>query len=208
MDGVRDFWFFAQSLMYNRESIYFLGWIVWKRCNFIWSVLVEMGKSDKLVQAALNDSQYQAATPTPAPFSEACVVRWSCALSRLLEGGDRIWGDSGRRKEAGWWQMWSLSIIPQSWVRLDFFGVFTAKGLKSVWPTRKDLTEMSLPDKGAASEETLQKWGCGSQESGRVRLICMCYERALSLLNWNLWGAVRSCLYLDCNAFFVEFMES
>ena len=40
---------------------------------------------------------------------------------------------------------------------VGFFGVFTAKGLKSVWPTRKDLSEMSLPDKGAASEETLQK---------------------------------------------------
>ena len=66
---------------------------------------------------------------------------------------------------------------------VGFFGVFTAKGLKSVWPTRKDLSEMSLPDKGAASEETLQKLGCGSQESGGVRLICMCYERALSLLN-------------------------
>lgn len=40
---------------------------------------------------------------------------------------------------------------------VGFFGVFTAKGLSSVWSTRKDLTEMPLSDKGAASEETLQK---------------------------------------------------
>lgn len=40
---------------------------------------------------------------------------------------------------------------------VGFFCVFTAKGLSSVWSTRKDLTEMSLSDKGAASEETLQK---------------------------------------------------
>lgn len=135
MDGVRDFWFFAQSLMYNRESIYFLGWIVWKRCNFIWSVLVEMGKSDKLVQAALNDSQYQAATPTPAPFSEACVVRWSCALSRLLEGGGRIWGDSGRRKEAGWY-------LTRDVISFNYSSIMSAVGF--FWGVHSQRAEVCL----------------------------------------------------------------
>ena len=174
MDGVRDFWFFAQSLMYNRESIYFLGWIVWKRCNFIWSVLVEMGKSDKLVQAALNDSRCQEATPTPTPFSEACVVRWSCALSRLLEGRCRIWGDSGRRQEAGWWQMWSLSIIPQSWVGLDFLGCSQPKGWSLSGLQERTLVRCHSPIKGQRQRRRCRSEAVGHRNLGEyVWFVCV-----------------------------------
>lgn len=65
----------------------------------------------------------------------------------------------GFREKAGGWMVTDVISLNYSSITsaVGFFCVFTAKGLSSVWSTRKDLTEMSLSDKGAASEETLQK---------------------------------------------------
>lgn len=73
--------------------------------------------------------------------------------------GRQVQDMRGFREKAGGWMVTDVISFNYSSIMsgVGFFGVFTAKGLKSVWPTRKDLSEMSLPDKGAASEETLQK---------------------------------------------------
>ena len=71
------------------------------------------------------------------------------------------WGQDmrGFREKAGGRMVVDVISLNYSSIMsvVGFFGVFTAKGLSSVWFTRKVLTEMSLPDKGAASEEMLQK---------------------------------------------------
>ena len=68
MNGALNFWFFAQSLMYNRiDSQYVFFWLTYSCGNDVMlfsSVLLETRKDNKLDQAAPNESYTQSQEAT------------------------------------------------------------------------------------------------------------------------------------------------